>query len=827
MNTKKNHSICSSISDESSYNLKSISLEDSQIDQFIPTSSPYILNWQATNCRKYSNHNFHTFNTQYMTTTVNQSENDTNTNVSNVEHARGNDTIISNLVQIPADNTFDLTTVTNPNNMSRSRNNKSLENVEKEDSRLISSMSESSNSTKDKTVLSVSASSSSKSKESSKSDSSTLKATALFTNKATTTSQKANENQEHEKTQVLSEKDLRNVHKRLEFSNLSDSTLSILLNESRSRFLNDTYSVNNLSKMSSSKSQQQMPIQEEEIEKLHELSLSTNNDYSQLLSSANTYNSNHNNNNNVTAAKLQELEEVVEEENNENNHHMSSYVQNINIINLQMGEHQKSAVQMMMNSSTRSITTTTKSGHRVQQRSSTTTRQQSSSLAWEISPKKRPPLQAANTNANSNRAPLLNSNPLNSMTNLNYENLSIPLKRYKEFEQQEPSNATTNNKLQTKPSKTNKENARQQNEISTQTSFLVHTDHECANNSTNSRRIHPSNKLSGMDKLQRQKFKLKIEAQKHEMRVKELEYLAQLERAQADHIKKLMHDMSASNLNYTTDSSSLNNNFTLTSNLTQIYEEETSSSATIEHKQNNRITDTFHALEMVNFNKPSLNKPPCSVFVIKENVNQVPKKQTTDLIAYEDGEIVSRPSDIFFKHKPNPAKTLVSHKNEAFNILTSYSDNNSTKMSLQEAFHMHKQSLIKRSQQRQLAIRDKNEERKMQADYERQVLENRLVRAREEMMQKRMKEGKLGQNGSSSSSSSRVATNRRSMSVKEIKELTRKNYERLPEVKEKQIRERIEREKLLNKVRSSIYNKVIQEKVLSKGPNFGMRFKAL
>ena len=67
---------------------------------------------------------------------------------------------------------------------------------------------------------------------------------------------------------------------------------------------------------------------------------------------------------------------------------------------------------------------------------------------------------------------------------------------------------------------------------------------------------------------------------------------------------------------------------------------------------------------------------------------------------------------------------------------------------------------------------------------------------------------------------------REPMSYEEIRQLTRKNYERLPEVKERETRERDQLDKKLNRYRSSIYKRTIQQHVLNAGPNFHMSFKA-
>ena len=65
------------------------------------------------------------------------------------------------------------------------------------------------------------------------------------------------------------------------------------------------------------------------------------------------------------------------------------------------------------------------------------------------------------------------------------------------------------------------------------------------------------------------------------------------------------------------------------------------------------------------------------------------------------------------------------------------------------------------------------------------------------------------------------------MSLRQMKEQTKKNYEKLPEVKQKHLREKIEELKKHNRLKYSIYKKTIQQRVLANGPNFNLSFKAL
>ncbi len=246
-------------------------------------------------------------------------------------------------------------------------------------------------------------------------------------------------------------------------------------------------------------------------------------------------------------------------------------------------------------------------------------------------------------------------------------------------------------------------------------------------------------------------------------------------------------------------------------------------------------------VEIVNYNdRKTARPPPSSVYVIKEPdhaphqrqaqlnttrslSNVVKPKQTTELIANFDGEIISRPSDIYSRldhQKLKPSKSepaFVVKRNEAYTILINTKNNceqaqskpmmssggDAGKMSLQDAFRTFKSKVIQHSRQRQLELQKRNEERRQRAEFERNVVEINLKYKEEQR-----KKAREVYWSSYMDSLVNQRANRRVMSEREIKSITRKNYEKLPEVKEKLDRERIEQDKKMNKIKAKIYTKV-------------------
>ena len=120
-------------------------------------------------------------------------------------------------------------------------------------------------------------------------------------------------------------------------------------------------------------------------------------------------------------------------------------------------------------------------------------------------------------------------------------------------------------------------------------------------------------------------------------------------------------------------------------------------------------------------------------------------------------------------------------------------------MSLQEAFGTYKRDLIERSKRRQIMIEERSKLRKERAEYERScAMEANL----------KFKEDKIAMALKARNSMNVNIGQKRHFSVNEIKEITRKNYEKLPEVKQKQHKQNLEKSKQLNRIRSNVYKKV-------------------
>jgi hypothetical protein len=301
-----------------------------------------------------------------------------------------------------------------------------------------------------------------------------------------------------------------------------------------------------------------------------------------------------------------------------------------------------------------------------------------------------------------------------------------------------------------------------------------------------------------------------------------LEELAKAERMQIERLRKLMLEMSNTTLSSTNDDSCfLNSNTTINTK---------NNSMTLQATNLTQINESASELdvEIVNFDHKT-SRPPPSVYVVKENeqnnqvhqlsttksLSNVKLKQTTELIANFDGEIISRPSDIYTRlnhHKLKVSKSepaFAVKKGEAYTIPVNVKSSEPArpigegKLSLQDAFRAFKAKTIQHSQQRQIELRKRNEERRQRAEFERHMVEINLKYKEEE---RRKAREAYWANYMESLANQRA--NRRVMTAREIRDLSRKNYEKLPEVKEKLDRERIEKERKMNKIKASIYTKV-------------------
>ena len=180
------------------------------------------------------------------------------------------------------------------------------------------------------------------------------------------------------------------------------------------------------------------------------------------------------------------------------------------------------------------------------------------------------------------------------------------------------------------------------------------------------------------------------------------------------------------------------------------------------------------------------------------------------------------------------------------------------KMNLQEAFQLYKYELISRSRQRLRDIKVREARRRVENEIGRQSsyasLRNQLHQYHQahgsstslsQHYQSRNLSVKGGSATAAAAPRSKASVNRvflvdrassqnylspqprGPMTADQIKEQTKKKYQRLPEVQQRQIKKKLEDDKKKNRIKSHIYKKAIQQKVLSDGPNFKRSFKAL
>ena len=146
-------------------------------------------------------------------------------------------------------------------------------------------------------------------------------------------------------------------------------------------------------------------------------------------------------------------------------------------------------------------------------------------------------------------------------------------------------------------------------------------------------------------------------------------------------------------------------------------------------------------------------------------------------------------------------------------------------MSLQEAFETFRRDLINRSRRRQIEIQQRAEQRNLEFEAKREFARSLKTntysgRNRRASLKPSFK------TGVQFDLNNQEAPKRR-MSIQEIKSQNKRLYEKLPEVQQKQSKQKIDEAKKLNRMRYSIYKKSIQQHVLNKGANFNQNFKAI
>jgi hypothetical protein len=168
------------------------------------------------------------------------------------------------------------------------------------------------------------------------------------------------------------------------------------------------------------------------------------------------------------------------------------------------------------------------------------------------------------------------------------------------------------------------------------------------------------------------------------------------------------------------------------------------------------------------------------------------------------------------------------------NYLNNKNSNNTLKaaekISLQQAFEMHKSDLIMRSKKRQRDIQQKAEQRRTEAEFKlKQREELREIEA--QMLREQKYNGTKTSRTMVSFDVANIKKSRnplacmpkRQMTLEQIRLQTKRNYERLPEVRQMQIKKRVEEDKKLNRLKYSIYKKV-SYLILYKNPKKNLYF---
>jgi hypothetical protein len=367
-------------------------------------------------------------------------------------------------------------------------------------------------------------------------------------------------------------------------------------------------------------------------------------------------------------------------------------------------------------------------------------------------------------------------------------------------------------------------------EVSTQTSFIINENKQkrySMGSSFNSSNHHLLLKQMNKDKIQEL---IQAQKQKHEKRMRELEKLAELEKIQAEKLKNIMLD----------DSSLLMSNSFFT-NLANSKEEYLVKKRNLQYPNTMNRFDEFSELNEIstinneNNIKPSVqildlknttvHEQPSGVRVIKENQSgrnifdyhhhhhhnhQINRKSPFDRRNTEIYIAKSSNTNNFNKrmslannlnnnNNTNKLKTNVGLSN---NFEINLHDRNAANMSLQEAFETFRCDLISRSRLRQKEIKYRAEKRQQEAA--------ELLKHNHQNEINNNTENRKNDKKSCLKKSLTIAScdSRRRMSIQEIKIQNKKLYEKLPEVKQKQMQQRIEEEKRLNRIKSSIFKKV-------------------
>jgi hypothetical protein len=138
-------------------------------------------------------------------------------------------------------------------------------------------------------------------------------------------------------------------------------------------------------------------------------------------------------------------------------------------------------------------------------------------------------------------------------------------------------------------------------------------------------------------------------------------------------------------------------------------------------------------------------------------------------------------------------------------------------MTLQEAFRVHRYDVILNSRKRVREVKAKEAKRQIAAEL-------RVVDYR--MMEKKLDNNRRLHEFNRAHEYERnkrydyftaLSSRHRNMSQKEMKDQTKKKYQKLPEVQQKILKEKLEENKLKNRIKSNLYKKVIIYKIDSNG----------
>ena len=129
------------------------------------------------------------------------------------------------------------------------------------------------------------------------------------------------------------------------------------------------------------------------------------------------------------------------------------------------------------------------------------------------------------------------------------------------------------------------------------------------------------------------------------------------------------------------------------------------------------------------------------------------------------------------------------------------------KLSLQESFEIYKYNLISNSRKRQREIQLRAQQRRQEAEYKTEQLTELERNFKNTIKNRNLKLKEFNKDYFEINLDNFV--HKRQMTSKEIKNQTKKIYQKLPEVQQKQLKQRDEENKKRNRIKSMIYKKVL------------------